>query len=358
MSRSHILFNSKDTQGYQAVENMHPKKNLIWLHRYAVVTSVFTFFLVIAGGLVTSTDSGLAVPDWPLSYGQVMPPMVGGIFYEHGHRMVATFVGLLTTILAFWLWRAEDRKWVKVLGFAALLAVITQGVLGGLTVLYLLPTWISVSHATLAQSFFSLTIVIALVTSPFWRNYKPTESTSVGRTRTLAVATSGAIFLQLILGALMRHTGSGLAIPDFPLSYGHLIPPTDSTLLPAINEYRIGWNLPAVTMSQIWIHFAHRIGALLVTATVLLNVFHILYSYRESKLREPSVILLTLLVTQVLLGALTVWTGKGVEIATAHVAVGALLLGLSVVVSVRSFQLYRLSAISYGHILVPEGSRS
>ena len=330
----------------------------IWLHRYAIMTSFFTFLLVIAGGLVTSTDSGLAVPDWPLSYGQLMPPMVGGIFYEHGHRMVATFVGLLTTLLAFWLWRAEDRKWVRVLGLVALLAVISQGLLGGLTVYLLLPTWVSVSHATLAQSFFSLTIVIALVTSPFWRKYESKELTSIGKTRSLAVATTVVIFFQLVLGALMRHTGSGLAIPDFPLSYGHLLPPTDSSLLPAINDFRIGWDLPTVTMSQIWIHFAHRVGALLVAVVVLLNVFHILHAYRDTQLREPAIILLTLLCVQVLLGALTVWTGKGVEIATAHVAVGALLLGLSVIVSVRSFQLYRLPVTSFDNILAPEASRS
>lgn len=332
-------------------------RNLIWLHRFAVTTAVATFFLVIAGGLVTSTDSGLSVPDWPLSYGKLMPPMVGGIFYEHGHRMVATFVGLLTTILAIWLWRREDRRWVKILGLIALLAVITQGVLGGLTVLLLLPTWISVSHATLAQSFFSLTIVIALVTSPFWRSYHTKELAIVRRTRTLAVATTGAILLQLILGALMRHTQSGLAIPDFPLVYGHLLPPTDASALPAINDYRIGWDLPAVTMSQIWIHFAHRVGAVLVSLLLLMNVSHVLSTYKDSKLREPALLLLAGLLVQILLGALTVWTGKGVEIATAHVAVGALLLGLSVIVSIRSFQLYRLPENAFSAGLVPEATR-
>ncbi len=330
----------------------------IWLHRFAVTTSVATFFLVIAGGLVTSTDSGLSVPDWPLSYGQVMPPMVGGIFYEHGHRMVATFVGLLTTILAVWLWRSEDRKWVKVLGLVAAVAVITQGVLGGLTVLFLLPTWISVSHATLAQSFFSLTVVMAMVTSPFWRDHEPVERPGAEKTRLYAVATTAVVLLQLVLGALMRHTQSGLAVPDFPLVYGHLLPPFDSSALPAINEYRIGWDLSPVTLSQIWIHFTHRVGALLVTIMVLMNVSHVLSTHRDSKLREPALLLLCLLVVQVLLGALTVWTGKGVEVSTAHVAVGALVLGLSVVVSVRSFQLYRLPEESFDSELVPQASHS
>ena len=330
----------------------------IWLHRYAVLTSVATFFLVIAGGLVTSTGSGLAVPDWPLSYGQVMPPMVGGIFYEHGHRMVATLVGLLTTILAIWLWRSEDRRWVKVLGLIELLAVITQGVLGGLTVLFLLPTWLSVSHATLAQSFFCLTIVIALVTSPFWRRHHAPELPTVKRTRVLAVATTAVVLLQLVLGALMRHTESGLAVPDFPLVYGKVLPPFDASEMPAINEYRLSWDLPPVTLEQMWIHFAHRVGALLVTVVLLMNVGHIMSTYKESKLREPALLLMALFVVQILLGALTVWTGKGVEIATAHVAVGALVLGLSVIVSVRSFQLYRVPEESFASAYVPQASHS
>jgi heme A synthase len=270
--------------------------------------------------------------------------------------MLATFVGFLTTIMAIWLWRIEDRKWVKVLGLVGLLAVIAQGVLGGLTVLFFLPPWISVSHATLAQSFFCLTIVLALITSPFWREHTPTEFPPARRTRTLAVTATAAVFLQLILGGVMRHTSSGLAIPDFPLSYGHLLPPFDASALPAINEYRVGLDMTSVTMGQMWIHFAHRVGALLVAVLVTLNVTHILSTYKESKMREPALLLMAFLVVQILLGALTVWTGKGVETATAHVATGALLLGLSVVIAVRSFQLYTIPERSLNLHLAPEPS--
>jgi heme A synthase len=126
----------------------------IWLHRFAVLTAGSTFLLIVAGGLVTSTGSGLAVPDWPLSYGTLFPPMVGGILYEHTHRVVAAFVGLLTAVLAAWLWKCEPRRWVRNLGFVSLAAVVLQGILGGLTVLYRLPTPISVIHACLAQTFF------------------------------------------------------------------------------------------------------------------------------------------------------------------------------------------------------------
>jgi cytochrome c oxidase assembly protein subunit 15 len=310
------------------------------LHRFALLTAIATFFLIIAGGLVTSTGSGLAVPDWPLSYGQLMPPMVGGIFYEHGHRMVATFVGLLTIVLAFWLWRKEERKWVRTLGPIALLAVITQGVLGGITVLYLLPTWVSTTHATLAQSFFCLTVVLALVTSSSWKMAPRFDAPMGTRTRRLALAASVTVLLQLVLGALMRHTGSGLAIPDFPLSYSHWIPPTDPSALQSLNDYRLTYyDLPPVELSQIWIHFAHRLGAVLASIVVLMNVVHILKNYGDRRLREGAIIQGMLLLVQVLLGALTVWTGKGVQVATSHVAVGALLLGTSVALTAWTYRL-------------------
>lgn len=336
---------------------MDPSKSNRDLHRFAVITAVSTFFLIIAGGIVTSTDSGLAVPDWPLSYGQLMPPMVGGIFYEHGHRMIATFVGMLTAILALWLWKKDHRRWVKLLGVITLLMVIAQGVLGGITVLLLLPTWVSVSHATLAQSFFSLTVVLALITSESWKSRTPVESPLAGRTHTLALAATGVVLLQLILGALMRHTGSGLAIPDFPLSYTQWLPPTNSTEMASLNEYRLRYfDLPPIELQQIWIHFAHRIGALLVTLLVLANVRHALKNYTERCMREPAIIQGILLLVQILLGALTVWTGKGVQVATAHVAVGALLLGASVARTVYSYRLYTVRARATEHSFIGEAT--
>src|SRR6185295_9097080 len=173
------------------------------LHRFAVATAVATLALIVAGGLVTSTESGLSVPDWPLSYGRLMPPMVGGVFYEHGHRMVATTVGILTIILAAWLSRREPRAWVRRLGYGALAAVVAQGVLGGLTVIFLLPTAVSVAHACLAQTFFCLVVAIAVVTSPRWRDAEKSRPGAVTR---IGVATVALIFLQLMVGAVMRHT--------------------------------------------------------------------------------------------------------------------------------------------------------
>jgi cytochrome c oxidase assembly protein subunit 15 len=310
------------------------------LHRYTLFCVFCTFLLVIAGGLVTSTGSGLSVPDWPLSYGQVMPPMVGGIFYEHGHRMVATFVGMLTTGLAIWIGKVEKRVWVKWLGIAALGAVIIQGVLGGITVLFLLPTVISVMHATLAQSFLSLMIVIALVTSPGWRKLESKRTDLSRRTRTLAVLATSAVLMQLVLGGWMRHSDAGRAILDFPLSYGRLLPPTTPEALEDINGMRNDLGLAPVSVGQMWIHFAHRAGAVITFIAVSTFVLHILGRYTiEQRLREPAIVLGVLLAMQVLFGALTVWTGKGVEIATTHVAVGALLMGTSVFLTVVAFKL-------------------
>src|SRR5262245_27934650 len=174
-----------------------------WLHRFTLITTVCTFLLIIAGALVTGNEAGLAVPDWPLSYGSLMPPMVGNIRYEHGHRMVATFVGFLTTILAVWVWRQESRKTVRNLGFIALGAVVAQGILGGLTVLFFLPTLISVSHACVAQAFFCILVSLSLVTSPGWdesaaRRLPENRSTPLLR---LTSVMTGAIYFQLILGA-------------------------------------------------------------------------------------------------------------------------------------------------------------
>jgi hypothetical protein len=187
---------------------------VIWLHRYARVLAAATLLLVAAGGMVTSTNSGLSVPDWPTTYGRQMfsfplSQMVGGIFYEHGHRLIASLVGLLTVGLALWLWRVETRPWVRRLGWLAVAAVVAQGVLGGLTVIYLLPDAISISHAGLAQIFFSLTVSLALFTSPTWRN-PPAAPVSDPGLRRLLLVTTLLVYGQILLGATMRHTGAGL----------------------------------------------------------------------------------------------------------------------------------------------------
>src|SRR5262249_11481261 len=166
------------------------------LHRFAVATAGATFVLLFLGGLVTSTGSGLAVPDWPLSFGQVFPKMQGGVLFEHGHRLFASLVGTLTVILALWTVLKEQRPGVRVLGLLALFAVILQGVLGGVTVLYKLPLAVSVTHACLAQTFFCLTVTLAVVTGRSWAALVPRE-TGDPSLPVLAGVTTGIVFVQV-----------------------------------------------------------------------------------------------------------------------------------------------------------------
>jgi heme a synthase len=284
-------------------------------HRFAVALSVSTLLLVFVGGLVTSTGSGLSVPDWPLSYGMVMPPMVGGIFYEHGHRMIAATVGFLTLVLAIWTQVRESRAGVRRLAWTALALVIAQGTLGGLTVLFLLPAPVSVAHACLAQCFFCVTIALAYATSSEWaRADRVPDRAGV---RAAAVAATAIIFAQLVLGATMRHRGAGLAIPDFPLAFGRVIPPLDD--------------------SAVVIHFAHRLGALAVLTAVLVLAIRA-YRSRVPALARTASVLAALVMVQIALGATTVLTGKAVLPTTAHVAVGATVLGSCWLLGLRAWR--------------------
>lgn len=318
---------------------------MIWLHRYARLVVACTVLLITAGGMVTSTGAGLSVPDWPNSYGWSMFtfPMdkwVGGIFYEHGHRLIASTVGFMTIILAVWTWRVEPRRWVRWLAVAALGAVILQGLLGGITVLLLLPAGVSIGHAGLAQLFFCLTLSIALFTSPGWGSMRPVNDSTLGR---VALATTVLIYAQILLGATMRHTGAGLAIPDFPFAFGRILPPV--------------WTSP------IAIHFAHRMGALLVLGGILATAGHVRYHHRaRPELMRPALLLVLLVLVQGTLGALVVLSRLQPLLNTAHVVNGALLLGTSAVLTLRTFRPFfeRVSARDAGRVTAaaPLGARS
>ncbi|MEE9235964.1 MAG: COX15/CtaA family protein [Candidatus Acidoferrales bacterium] len=273
------------------------------VHRFALLTAGATFLLLIAGALVTSNDAGLAVPDWPLSYGTWMPPMVGNIVYEHGHRMVATSVGLLTIALAVWLGLREPRRWVRRLGLLALGAIALQGILGGLTVLYLLPRPISIAHASLAQLFFCLTVSLAVFTGPGWIRQTPrvTEEGTpwLGR---LCELTTAALFIQLVLGAAFRHQAIGVA--------------------------------------------PHLLGALAATVLIVWTARRARAPHLPGEMRRPALLLLLLLVAQLLLGTGAYLarlaavdssqpTPSFVFFTAAHLAVGALLLATSAVLTLR-----------------------
>jgi cytochrome c oxidase assembly protein subunit 15 len=286
-------------------------------HRFAVLTAAATYVLLFLGGLVTSTGSALAVPDWPLSFGQVFPTMAGGVLFEHGHRLAASAVGLLTLVLSVWTVGREQRPGVRVLGIAMLVAVILQGVLGGVTVLYKLPLAVSVTHACLAQTFFCLAVTMAVVTGPAWGPPRARPLELGAPLPALAACATAAVFGQLVLGALVRHTGAGLAIPDFPLAFGRLVPPFETPLIA--------------------LQFAHRVGAAIVavlSVTLVTAVFR--SDAADRRLRRPAVLVLALLVTQIALGASIIWSHRAVVPTTTHLVVGAALLATCLVVTLRA----------------------
>ena len=295
------------------------------LHVWSMVLAFCTLLLVVAGGLVTSRDAGLSVPDWPLSYGKLMPPMEGGIFYEHGHRMIATTVGLFTIISLVWLLRVEKRGWMKWLGVAALLAVITQGVLGGLTVIYLLPWWISSSHACLAQLFFSTTVAMAIFTSEWWLK-EPAMADEDARfpIRNLSLATPICVLGQLALGAAARHKAIG--------SIYHIC------------------GAPLVTLVVLWVslrillHYSQnrelRTGALVLIGVTMTQIFLGIAAYMSriayADAVQPMPLMVTFTVLHVAVGALTLATG----------VVLAILVRRNVAAPARAFSAARIPAVS------------
>jgi heme a synthase len=373
------------------------------IHRFALLTAAATFLLLGAGGLVTSHGVGMAVPDWPNTFGYNMfffpvSQWVGGVFYEHTHRLLASGVGLLTLILALWLHGKSARRflrwtgvvllgcglitilgmplrradafvlalagtvavaasllwprgepaspWLRRLGQVALAAVTLQGVLGGLRVV-LFKDQIGIFHATLAQLFFVLLCAMALFTSSWWqqRFAKPVQlpgsasgSSSIGLSGLtyVCVATAALILLQLILGATMRHQHAGLAVPDFPLAYGKLWPPMDSQSVSLYNQRRIEVVAAnSITSFQIGLHMAHRLLAMCILGAV---GFAAWLARRRVGSRHVvsrlALIWLGLIVLQAALGAATIWSNKAADVATAHVLIGALSLACGSLLSI------------------------
>ena len=406
------------------------------LHRFAVFTAVATLGLIGIGGLVTSHGAGMAVPDWPNTYGYNMflfpvSQWVGGIFYEHTHRLVASGVGLLTVVLALWLHGRSARpvmrwgglillllgvgaavaasrrwadgavvglaglasfgtswiwprcepsaKWLRWCGIAALVAVVLQGVLGGLRVV-LLKDAIGIFHATLAQLFFVLICAIALFTSRWWQTSRsrlsstlrepqcdlngplslslsPSEGERVPKEgeglvqgpeaqrgalaavnyqlSTLLLLTTALILGQLALGAAMRHQHAGLAIPDFPLAYGSLWPAMDAASVAHYNARRMeitGAN--PITAFQIGLQMTHRLLALAIVGAVAFAAWSARRTLGAGSLLSRLALgWLGLILTQALLGAATIWSNKAADLATAHVLVGALSLAVGAMMS-------------------------
>ncbi len=279
------------------------------MHRFAVFTACAIFCLLIAGALVTSNSAGLSVPDWPTSFGSIykIPPLVNGVQFEHIHRMIAQFIGLLTIVLAVWTQRSDKRGWMRALGWSALGTVIAQGMLGGITVLFNLPPAVSTAHATLAQTFFCIVVSMALFTGRSWTEQEPRTTVHSERPTLAALTTLSVcvVWVQLILGAAFRHNG-------------------------------MKW-LP------------HIVGAFIVTCILGWTIGRVLSRYKElPPVRTPAVMLLGLLLLQISLGlgafVTRVMWGKNaaqplmsmVVTTVTHVAVGALILATTVVLAIQT----------------------
>ena len=321
--------------------NYHKRTSIIWVRRLSKLLVLSTLFLIFAGALVKSHEVGLSVPDWPTSYGYQMfafplSDMIGGIFYEHGHRMIAAIVGFLTLILAFSIYHTDDQLWLKKTGFLALGLVIVQGLFGGLTVLFLQPTPISVIHALFAQTFFMVTILIAYGLSDERAHRIPYDKVDNAGLKIPAYWVMGLVYIQLIIGALMRHTQSGLAIPDFPLAGGYLLPPFNQAMLNTVHAMQFDLDVPFVSMSQVVVHFLHRLGGVSVAIAVGWLAWKT-YQIKDSNNRiyRQSVLLDMLLLLQITLGAFTIWSLKEPLITSIHVVNGATILGLSMLMVLR-----------------------
>ncbi len=272
--------------------------------KLSFVLLILTFCLLLLGGIVHGTGSSLACPDWPLCYGSFFPTMKGGIAIEHSHRLLAATVGLLTGIQAILLWKRYPHSPLSRLGVLCFLLVVFQGTLGGLTVLYKLPTLISVAHLGTSMIFFSL------VVSLFWR----LREQGIGQSETLGSGekkwiwfVTGIVYLQIILGALVRHTGSGVVCPDIPFCFGRL------------------W--PQGSHPMVILHMTHRWMAIFVAVILIWFPINFFKRVKTPTQRLLLVAAPLLVLTQIILGLWSVASFLSVPVVTAHLGVAAMLLG-------------------------------
>lgn len=314
----------------------------VWLNRFAMLAGLATFCLIWVGGLTTSHGAGMAVPDWPTTYGYNMfffpySRWVGGIFYEHSHRLVASIVGLLTVVLAVWLWLKEERAWLRKLGLIAVGAVVFQGTLGGLRVTQMKDV-IGVFHATLAQMFFVVVCAIALFTSRWWVHKGSMLKLPVygrGGIRYAFAFVTIMVLVQLIIGATMRHQHAGLAIPDFPRAYGQWWPDVDAASIARYNHVRGEVSaLDPITAFQVYAQMTHRFMAVAILCAVAWLFGTARRQYCGTMLSRGAGVWLLTILAQAGLGMFTIWSNKAADVATAHVGLGAISLSMGAMLSV------------------------
>ena len=323
-----------------------------WLHRFAIATALATLILIGFGGLVTSKGVGMAVPDWPNTFGYNMflvpfDEWLGkfGIFEEHSHRLVASFVGLLTIILAAWLWVKDDRKWLRRLGIGAVVLVVAQGVLGGLRVTEINQN-LGLIHGAVAQLFLILVCGIALFTSGWWHRAGGNDRAGFVVIQGRLVVVIALIFAQLLLGATMRHQHAGLAIWDFPLAHEQVWPATDEASLATYNANRVELQRSlhaanqlldaegnpktylatghAILAWHVWLQMLHRLGAVATLALALALAMKVRRALGQAHaFTKAGYVLLAMIVAQAGLGVWTLLSNKAADVATGHVVLGA-----------------------------------
>lgn len=324
------------------------------LNRFSILTAIFSVLLIGVGASVTSTGSGDAVPDWPLSYGTLLPRMAGGVLYEHGHRLVAGTVAILITILMIWLLRSKQPRYMKAFGVIAFASVLLQAMLGGLRVLVIsnqkvqdtateifsvghvepVRMAIAITHAILAEIVLCMVFLIALFTSKAWENFKVNKITAGAKIAKLYTLTFIFAFIQVLLGALVRHTQSGNIIPDFPLSFGEIIPPFGNLPYDPNAPFPMSY---VELQFKVAIHFAHRVWAFVVAGV---GAYASILAIKENVglLKEFAKLWLVLIALQILLGSFVVWTKLSVVITILHVVFGATILGMTLVLTVLGWR--------------------
>ncbi len=331
-------------------------QNNLGLNRFAGATAIAALLLIGIGGLVTSHEAGLAVPDWPTSYGYNMftfPVSMwkGGIFYEHTHRLFASGVGLLTLVLAGWLWLKEERAWLRWLGLVAAVLVGAQGVLGGLRVTERMSE-LGILHAAVAHLFAVLVSAVALFTSVTWARLpdrRELELSGRGFVRAYSVMTA-VVFLQLLVAATMRHQHAGLAIPDFPTAYGRLWPDMSPEAVARYNQMRTEiTSLRPITAFQIALHMVHRLLALVILCGGAWAAWQTRRTLGAKHLLAKFCLgWVGLVLVQVGLGASTIWTWQWPLITTLHVVVGATTLVAASQLTLVAWRLSRPEGVLVG----------
>jgi heme a synthase len=312
------------------------------LHRFACFCAGSVLFLICIGGLVTSHEAGMSVPDWPNTYGYNMfffpwQDWVGGIFFEHSHRLVAFGVSTLAAILAVALC-FQERIWLRWMGIVVPVFFALEATIGGLRVV-LSEDQLGILHGCLAQALFVAVSLIALFTSRWWIEARPAVVPHRWSGRVLAIC--ALIFAQLMIGATMRHEHAGLSITDFPLAYGQVWPNTDPASVAAYNQLRLEHNQVATSALYINMQMAHRTGAVLITVAILAAAAAAWLTPGTAPiLRRWSAVWVALVFTQFALGAFTIWTDKAADVATTHVAVGALTLVTGALLAAMSWRLH------------------